>query len=88
MFCCGLLFLSERGQSVTPPMIPGRLTLLRAALAGGKVVAWLAMSPLSSEIRTPLHSSSTGTEKEEAVGTEGQTGVGGLTKGEMGVKTG
>lgn len=47
-------------------------------------MAWLATSPLSSEIRTPLHSQSPGTEGEEAVEMEGQTGVGGTTKGERG----
>lgn len=56
--CC----LGGVGQSVTPPLIPGPLSLLSAVLAGGKVVAWLATSPLSSEIRTPLHSPSPGTE--------------------------
>lgn len=72
------------GQSVTPPLIPDPLSLLRAALAGGKVVARLATSPLSSEIRTSLHSQSPGTEGGEAVEMEGQTGVGGWTKGERG----
>lgn len=50
------------GQSVTPSLIPDPLSLLRAALAGGKVVAWLTTSPLSSEIRTPLCCRSPGTE--------------------------
>ncbi len=72
------------GQSVTPPPIPDPLSLLRAALAEGKVVAWLATSPLSSEIRTPLSSQSPGTEGGEAAGMEGQTGVGGWTRGERG----
>lgn len=39
---------------MTPSLIPDPLSLLRAALAGGKVVAWLTTSPLSSEIRIPL----------------------------------
>lgn len=69
---------------MTPPLIPDPLSLLRAALAGGKVVAWLATSPLSSEIRTPLHSQSPGTEGGGAVEMEGQTGVEGWTKGERG----
>lgn len=48
------------------------------------MVAWLATSPLPSEIRTPLHSQSPGTEGGEAVEMEGQTGVEGWTKGERG----
>lgn len=50
------------GQSVTPPLIPGPLSLLSAVLAGGEVVAWMATSPLSSEIRTPLQSPGPGRE--------------------------
>lgn len=69
------------GQSVTPSLIPDPLSLLRAALAGGKVVAWLTTSPLSSEIRIPLCSRSPGTEGGEAAEMEGQTGVGGWTRG-------
>lgn len=63
------------GQPVTPPQTSDPLSLMRAALAGGKVVAWLATSPLSSEIRTPLHSQSLGTGGGEVVEMEGQTGV-------------
>lgn len=55
------------GEPVTLPLIPDPLCLLRAALAGGKVVARLAAGPLSSEIRTPICSQSPGTEGEEAV---------------------
>lgn len=64
------------------------LYLLRAAIAGGKVVAWLASSPLSSEIRTPLCSPCPQTEGGEAEEMEGQTGVGDWAKGTRGVKAG
>lgn len=57
-------------QSVTPPLIPGPLSLLSAVLAGGKVVAWLATSPPPSEIRTPLHNPSQ--RGREAVEMKGQ----------------
>lgn len=56
---------SDPGPASVPPERP--------AGCGGKVVAWLTTSPLSSEIRTPLGGrGSPGTEGTE--GTEGGEG--------------
>lgn len=70
---------------MTPPLIPDPLSLLRAALAGGKVVARLATSPtVIRDKDVSPQPKLQGQRREAAAETEGQTGVGGRTKGERG----
>ena len=69
---------------MTPPLIPDPPSLVRAALAGGKVAARLATSPtVISDKDVSPQPKAAGTERGEAAAeTEGQTGVGGRTEGE------